>query len=66
MRKFENECIGCPPEIGCLGSSCPNRNVPHYYCDKCGTEDVLYEYEDGEYCIECIEEMLPVVKGSEI
>ena len=28
MIKYEDECVGCPPERGCLGSVCPNRNVP--------------------------------------
>jgi hypothetical protein len=42
----ENQCVGCPPEMGCLGSSCPNRNVliPYLYCDKCGEEvEDLYD-----------------------
>lgn len=66
MKRLENECVGCPPELGCLGESCPNRNVPHFYCDKCKEEAVLYEYEDGEYCIDCIAKKLTVVEGSEI
>ncbi len=66
MKTLENECVGCPPHMGCMGSSCPNRNVPHFYCDSCGNEDVLYEYEGGEYCIECIKEMLAVVEGSDV
>ena len=66
MKTLENECVGCPPELGCLGSSCPNRNVPHFYCDTCGIEDKLYEYDGGEYCIECIEKMLTVVEGSDV
>lgn len=66
MKKLENECVGCPKEIGCFGSTCPNRNVAHFYCDKCNNEDVLYEYEGGEYCIECIKTLLPVVKGSDM
>ena len=35
MIKYEDECVGCPPEMGCLGDSCPNRDVKHLYCDKC-------------------------------
>ena len=31
MIKYENECVGCPPERGCLGSSCPYMNVPRLY-----------------------------------
>ena len=38
MIRYEDECVGCPPEMGCLGSICPNRNVPHYFCDYCGEE----------------------------
>lgn len=40
MIKYENECVGCPKEMGCMGDACPNRNVPHYYCDECGEEIV--------------------------
>lgn len=66
MMRLENECVGCPTEKGCLGSACPNRNVPHFYCDKCKHEEVLYEYDDGEYCIDCIKEKLTVVEGSDV
>jgi len=38
MIQYEDECVGCPPEMGCLGSMCPNRNVPRIYCDICGEE----------------------------
>lgn len=56
MIAFTNECVGCPPELGCMGSSCPNRNVKHYICDncKCEVED-LYDYEGEELCLDCIE-----------
>lgn len=30
MVTYENECVGCPPEKGCLGSTCPYRKVKHY------------------------------------
>lgn len=61
MVVYENECVGCPPEMGCLGSACSNRNVPHYYCDECNEETQLYEFEGQELCIDCIEEMLDKV-----
>ena len=38
MIRFENECVGCPPERGCIGSACPYVNVPRCYCDDCGEE----------------------------
>lgn len=60
MIKYEDECCSCAvPGYPCLGSECPNRNVPHYYCDRCGDEveaEDLYidEYNGGELCFDCI------------
>ena len=65
MRKVENECVGCPPEIGCLGNSCPNMNVVRFYCDKCGEENKLYHYDDEELCESCLLKNFDVVEGSE-
>ena len=61
MIVYENRCVGCPPEKGCLGSSCPNRNVKVYICDDCADEAPLYEYEGEQLCIECIKERLDAV-----
>ena len=61
MVCYENECVGCPPERGCLGDACPNRNVPRYYCDKCGDEcwpEELYSYDDEMWCRDCLTEEL--------
>lgn len=61
MQRYENDCVGCPPEMGCLGSSCPYKDVLHYYCDNCGEE--IYEDEpftsDGsdELCEKCYKEI---------
>lgn len=65
MKQVENDCVGCPPEIGCLGSACPYINVIHYYCDHCGAEETLYEYDDEELCKYCLLEAVPKVEGSE-
>lgn len=65
MRKIENECVGCPPEMGCLGSTCPKRNVPHYYCDYCDREEKLYHYDDDELCEECLLKQFEVVEGTD-
>ena len=62
MRKIENDCVDCG--LPCLGEGCPYRNVPHYYCDKCGDEAPLYHYDGEELCINCIEEKLEKVEGS--
>lgn len=62
MVRYENECCDCAtPGYPCLGDSCSNRNVPHFYCDECGMERKLYEFEDEELCIGCIENRLEPV-----
>lgn len=58
MKKIENECCGCSvPAYPCMGDSCPNRHVLHYFCDKCKQEfepEALFVNEDDEeLCIEC-------------
>lgn len=40
-----------------MGSSCRNRNVTRYYCDRCKEEfepEELYKYEGEEVCAECV------------
>ena len=67
MKQVFNECCDCAtPGFPCLGSSCPNRNVERFFCDKCGAEGRLYEYDGKELCDECLLENFPVVEGSEI
>lgn len=57
-RKYEDHCRDCAvPGYPCLGSSCPNRNVPVYYCDKCGDElDEVYDVDGEELCEDCLKE----------
>lgn len=56
MVKYEDECVGCPPNMGCLHSACPYMHIPVLYCDDCRSEvECLYIGNDeGEYCKECI------------
>ena len=65
MKKIENECVGCV-DIGlhCLGISCPNKNVIHFYCDRCGEETTLYYYDGEEICKDCLLEEFEIVEGS--
>lgn len=55
--RYEDECVGPCPQ-GCMGSACPYRNVPHYYCDECGEEydpEELYDNGGGNFiCRDCI------------
>ena len=65
MIRFENECVGCPKEMGCIGDACPYMNVPHYYCDKCKEETDIYHFDDRHLCIDCIEKLLDKVNFEE-
>lgn len=62
MVEYENNCVGCPPEIGCSRPFCKNWNVPVWKCDKCKEPNVtLYEVDGEEVCEECALKMLPIV-----
>lgn len=66
MRTVTDECCDCATEsYPCLGSSCPNRNVVRYYCDRCKEEfepEALYVNEnDEELCADCILLEFPTV-----
>lgn len=67
---YSNECVDCAtPGYPCMGSSCPNRRVPHYFCDECGGEfdaDELYQYdEDTMLCEEHLLEKFEKVSEKE-
>ena len=64
MIEYRDECVGCTSMgLHCLGSVCPNRNVPYHICDDCGDETTLYKFEGEELCLDCILERLEVVEG---
>ena len=63
MRRIENDCVDCG--LPCLGDSCPYRNVPHFYCDRCGAEEKLYYFEDEELCEDCLIDNFTVVEGTD-
>lgn len=64
MVTYENECCDCAvPGYPCIGSSCPNRHVKHYYCDECKDDvEKLYQFDSEELCLDCIEKRLEVVE----
>ena len=59
MVKYENLCCDCAvPGYPCRGSSCPNRNVPIHYCDKCNEEiEEIYDVDGEELCEDCLKDM---------
>lgn len=56
MIEIEDECVGCKDMgLPCLGAGCPNKKVPHFYCDECEDErDFLYEFEGKQLCDDCL------------
>lgn len=61
MIEYENDCVGCPPEMGCLGSMCPYVDVPYFYCDDCGHgDDEFYTFNgnwgnnENQFCFDCL------------
>lgn len=59
MLVYEDQCRDCAvPGYPCLGSSCPNRNVPVHYCDECGEPigEEIYEVGSEELCEECLKD----------
>ena len=63
MVTYENECVGCPSEMGCLASACPNRNVKYLYCGKCGNDaDKLYVVDGDEICEDCLLKMFDTIE----
>ena len=55
MIKYEDECVGCPPEMGCMGDTCKYRNVKHLYCDKCHTDcEELFDVYGHQLCEDCL------------
>lgn len=59
MRTYEDECVGCPTGMGCLGKSCPYKNVERIYCDVCGCDSYeMYKVDGDDMCEECAEKYL--------
>ncbi len=61
MKVIENHCCDCAtPGYPCRGSSCPNRHVEVYYCDRCDEEiedGKIHEVNGMDYCECCYDEL---------
>lgn len=58
MIRYVDECVGCPPEMGCLGAGCPKRNVERHFCDFCEKREADYDLDGDELCENCAEKRL--------
>ncbi len=57
MIKKCDECVGCPPEMGCLGNGCPYMNMEVKVCDCC-RDDAAYSIDGEDLCERCAAEYL--------
>lgn len=58
MVRVESDCVGCTPDLPCIGGGCLYYgDRPHYYCDECGSE-ADYEVDGEHYCKDCLEFMI--------
>lgn len=57
MIEVRDECVCCPPEMGCLGRSCPYIDVEVTICDRC-REDAVYNIDGEDFCETCAEKYL--------
>lgn len=56
MKIKVNNCCDCG--LPCM-LFCPLRDDSYIWeCDECGDETQLYEYNDKELCLSCIEKLL--------
>ena len=63
MRVRESRCASCPPEMGCLGSSCRYRSMIDLYCDDCKEwAEELYDVDGKELCKKCVLSLFPKVR----
>lgn len=58
MRVIEDNCVGCPEELGCLGEACPYRHMHIDYCDICGDDLAECKIDNQDMCEECAKEYL--------
>lgn len=58
MEIIEDNCVGCPPELGCLGNSCPYRSVRVFICDTCQEENAEYKMDGSDFCESCANQYL--------
>lgn len=62
MIVIQNECVGCPDDMGCIYQACPYYKVVRLLCDKCESEADLYYYDGEQLCADCILALLERVE----
>ena len=56
--KYESFCVGCRPDLHCLGAACPyHAPSPVFYCDIC-EEAAEYRIDGNDLCEDHAKEYL--------
>ena len=67
MKVYDKDgCVGCPPEMGCLGQACLQCWYIRMTCDVCGEEvEELHRNIDDKWdlCEECYEKAFALITG---
>ena len=58
LRVIEENCVGCPTELGCLGGACPYMHMHVDYCDECGDDGAEYKIDGIDMCETCAKDYL--------
>lgn len=56
MIAYENQCVDCG--LPCLGYGCKYRKVEVRYCDRCKSDNAVYEFDGEDLCADCAEEVI--------
>ena len=64
MKITRSECVDCG--LPCVKRACKNYEVTRYYCDKCMSEETLYDWDGLELCLNCIKTELDIIEGSDV
>lgn len=52
----KGNCVGCPPEMGCMGKDCPQCWETKMICDICGGEcSEVWKADGADYCEDCFD-----------
>lgn len=66
MIAYRNDCVGCPQELGCIGSACPFGSSEVHVCDICSEQLDKYILVDGhEFCQNCAKDYAMAILQNE-
>lgn len=59
MVRYESDCVGCVPDLPCVGPGCQYYGMrPHLYCDHCGESADYILDDETHYCTDCLNNLM--------